>query len=207
MMGGSAAAIMTPVLTLQIPEQRDTYSLSSASPPEGGYSPFPNPSSGNRSYAGVSGIPLFPSDTVQPWSQEHSRSTSVISTPASNSPSKSKSPSSSPPRYDLPVNSLVGAIVPHVAAMLPSWSAPLPQTQEEFDEDWEKWICYDQSPSSTVKGFGEQLRRFNRMLRAPRAMVGRKLAGKWDDENVPGDEGMKNSIKSSVKSSPSIICT
>jgi hypothetical protein len=201
-----AAAITTPVLTLQIPEQHDTYSLSSASPHERGYSPSPYPASGNGSYAGVAGIPL-PSDIVQPWSQEHSRSTSAISTPISRSPTKSKSPSSPPPRYDMPVSSLAGAVVPHVAAMLPSWSFPIPQTQEEFDEDWEKWICYDQSPSPTIKGFGEQLRRFNRMLRAPRAMVGRRLAGKWDDENAPGDGGMKSSIKSSVKSSPSIICT
>jgi hypothetical protein len=111
-----------------------------------------------------------------------------------------------PPRH--PAHTLNSGILPIISAAIPHWQSPSSDvTDEEFSSaDWEadwtryqqEWLQFEgQEPTPVLK--------WNRMLHLPRNTVGRKLAGKWDNEREGTAKIEEIETIKSIKSAPSIL--
>lgn len=210
---------LQPSLRLQIPNNLTngghTFNLSSVSPQGDTYSGFPSPETLYAQYSlSATLAPASPSSSevasgqysgniVQPWSQT-SRSTSVNVSSPPKSVSKSRSSSAAPPSPHHATKSLHMGVWSAIGGALPHWQSTdltLPvDNAEDMDIDYESYLRFDSPVPTPANTRAELLLRFNRLLHAPRALLARKLAGKWDDE-------MTLHTRESIKSAPSIVCS
>jgi hypothetical protein len=217
--------VAVPSLRLQIPTRfpNDGFNLSSATSPgdstyRGSSSPEPGYTQRAPNHSGLAALSpvsmgfVLGRHVVQSWSQPRQQPRQDWSTSATltSSPPKSPGPlssSSATSPFCHTVQSLNLGVLPVIDA--PRWHSPTPpprrNSQEDPKFDWECYIRYDsensECPSHSTVYLEDRLRRFNRILHAPRCMVKRKLAGRWSDDIGVHRVGTNESIKSS----PSIL--
>jgi hypothetical protein len=189
----------------------------------------PSNNNGYRAYSSTAGlaslmapvslglaVPRVPNDMCQGWSQESSPQGSTpspqFSPPASYTeelrPCGSNVRSCFPPRH--PAHTLNASVLPFVASAIPNVQNPPNGTPQQLTEEemWEicqnLWLEFDgQQPPHAEAEMSQPLRlKWNRFLHMPRSMMGRKLAGKWDDNKVKTEE---TGTVRSIKSAPSIL--
>jgi hypothetical protein len=210
---------LQPSLQLQIPNNSNnrghTFNLSSVSPQDDIYSSFPSPETLYEQYSLSAGLaPASPASSevvsgpyggniVQPWSQT-SRSTSATVSSPPKSATKSRSSSAAPPPQHYATQSLHMGVWSAIGGALPHWRATNPSppvnTAEDMEIDYDSYLRFDSPAPTPANTRAELLMRFNRILHAPRALLTRKLAGKWDDE-------MTVHTRESIRSAPSIVCS
>jgi hypothetical protein len=180
-----------------------------------GFASFMSPVSRSLGFA----LPHNTDGSQQTWSQSSSpQTTSPEPSSGMGSPFEVRSqcgmPPIAPPRH--PAHTLNAGILPIISAAIPNFQNPTPDmTDEEFSsEEWEnEWTRYQQewlqlegqesTPPLTIP-LRLQLLKWNRVLHIPRNMVGRKLAGKWNDDEMKGKIEEIATVKS-VKTAPSIL--
>lgn len=209
---------------LQIPTRfpHDGFNLSSAtSPGDSTYrgSSSPEPGYTQRSYnsglAALSPVSMgyaLGRHVVESWSQPRQQPRQGWSPSATlaSSPPKSPGPlpsSSATPPFCHTVQSLKLGVLPVIDA--PRWHSPTPpprrSSQEDPEFDWKFYIRTDseksECPSHSTVYLEDGIRRFNRILHAPRSMARRTLAGFWSHDVGVHRVGTNESIKSA----PSIL--
>lgn len=110
-----------------------------------------------------------------------------------------------------PAHTLNASVLPIVAAAIPSFQAPpngaaQQPTDDQLREMYESWVSFDGQQSSYANGeipYPHRLK-WNRFWQIPRGKMGRKMAGKWDDNDKIKTE--KPESAKSIKSAPSILC-
>jgi hypothetical protein len=101
-----------------------------------------------------------------------------------------------------PAHTLSASILPFVSSAIPNFQEVDAEPIAD-DNLWEAcqqlWLQFERPSTPRLK--------WNRLLHKPRSMIGRKLAGKWEDEDDSKgkSEDDPKSIKS-VKTAPSILC-
>jgi hypothetical protein len=202
-------------------EMSFTFQSTNASPTSPGYKPYSSAAGFASMMSPVSlgfAVPQSDFPIVRTWSQDETStppySSSTEPSPAPSTPVEFKNPGTSrpcpPPRH--PGHTLTATILPFVNSAIPNMQgAPntSPLTEEEMWEMCQQlYLQLDgRSPTPAETEFipFPMRLRLNRLLRMPRNMVGRKLAGTWED----GEEtNVKKDVEStkSIKSAPSILC-
>lgn len=148
-------------------------------------------------------VPCSDGDIVRTWSQQPSPPRPEPIPSPQLSPRTSFCPAI-PPRH--PAHTLNTYVLPIISSAIPNMPTP-PESDTMFsdEEDEQLWEAFRQWIDFEGSRPGERrlLLKFNRALYKPRNKIGRKLAGKWDEESKIKKED--ESVKS-IKTAPSIIC-
>lgn len=152
------------------------------------------------------------------WQQASPSAQSTSPEPSSSmySPSEitrasSMEPPSPPPRH--PAHTLTHAFLPIIRTAIPQAQAEEvpngdfpPEMSQQWQREWEEWLQLDGPPPPNAR---LNWQKFNRLLHIPRSMIGRKFAGKWEEDA----QSMKSRIEEldgrkslqSVQTAPSIL--
>lgn len=193
---------------------------------------FTSPTDGFRPYSATAGL----ANLMQPvslgisipssdrglmpncWQQTSPSAQSTSPEPSSSmySPSEitrasSMEPPTPPPRH--PAQALTHAFLPIIRTAIPQTQAEEspnagfpPEMPEEWQREWEEWCRLEDPPSNPAR---LQWQKFNRLLHIPRIMMGKKLAGKWEDDaqstksKIEELDGRKS--LQSIQTAPSIL--
>lgn len=193
------------------------------SPTTNGYRPYPGTAGiapiMNPFQLGIATMPNHKDFIVQTWSPTNTPNTSPEDSSTISSPETLSCNTNAciPPRH--PVHTLNASILPFVNSALPHFENPPSSSEPTPEEDWwevcqNMWLQLDRRPSThssqcqsgvtAVPPVPLRLK-WNRLLHIPRSMVGKKLAGKWDDDmKVKAEEEALKPVKS-IMSAPGVL--